>query len=290
MAANFFWSAVHSMLTQSTMMIQVSHKNMKQVELNGGPDDPRVTNDPNLPKAIEQCIQFIGFVNDVHANHLAALKCAHIDRAVRSLGSWIFGPPWPWSELNVRARAVRDAVETELKEYLYFQYPKLKGEKIRTWPEDWKASLAAFPEIKFEVFDAADCYAMGRDTASVFHSMRIAEHGLRSLAKERKIRLPKNKPVEWGTWQDIIKELDKEIEAIGKKKSGAAKDAALEFYSGSRADLNGFKDEYRNLVMHVRARYDQHQALRAMTNVNAFMERLAAKIDHKHHRIRWGLR
>jgi len=54
--------------------------------------------------------------------------------------------------------------------------------------------------------------------------------------------------------------------------------------------LNGFKDEYRNLVMHVRARYDQHQSLRAMTNVNAFMERLAAKIDHKHHRIRWGLR
>jgi hypothetical protein len=120
--------------------------------------------------------------------------------------------------------------------------------------------------------------------------MRIAEHGLRSLAKERRIALPKNKPVEWGTWQDIIKELDKEIEAIGKKKSGAAKDAALEFYSGARADLNGFKDEYRNLVMHVRARYDQHQSLRAMTNVNAFMERLAAKIDHKHHRIRWGLR
>jgi hypothetical protein len=64
----------------------------------------------------------------------------------------------------------------------------------------------------------------------------------------------------------------------------------LAFYSGARADLNGFKDEYRNLVMHVRAMYDEHEALGALTKVNAFMERLAAKIDHEHQRIRWGLR
>jgi hypothetical protein len=84
--------------------------------------------------------------------------------------------------------------------------------------------------------------------------------------------------------------LDDEIRLIGGKKAGSAKDSALEFYSGARADVNGFKDEYRNLVMHVRASYDERQALRALATVHGFMERLAAKIDHKHHRIRWGLR
>jgi hypothetical protein len=177
-----------------------------------------------------------------------------------------------------------------LKQYFYYQYPKQKGVKLASWKEDWIKSLAAFPAIEREVFDATDCYSLGHNTASVFHSMRIAEQGLRSLAKERRIRLPKNKPVEWGTWQDIIKALDDEIKIVGSKRAGAAKDAALEFYSGARADLNGFKDEYRNLVMHVREAYDQHQALRALTNVNGFMGRLATKIDHKHHRIRWGLR
>jgi hypothetical protein len=36
--------------------------------------------------------------------------------------------------------------------------------------------------------------------------------------------------------------------------------------------------------------YDEHQALRALTKVYAFMERIADKIDYKHRRIRWGLR
>lgn len=185
---------------------------------------------------------------------------------------------------------LRNAIQVELKQYLYYQYPKQKGDKLRSWKDDWTIAIAAFPTIERDVFDATDCYATGHSTASVFHSMRIAEHGLRALAKERKITLPKNKPVEWATWQDIIRELDKEIEIIGRKRAGAAKDAALEFYSGARADLNGFKDEYRNLVMHVRANYDDLQALRALTNVHSFMERIAAKIDHRHHRIRWGLR
>ncbi|MGB8276788.1 MAG: hypothetical protein WCF20_02470 [Methylovirgula sp.] len=141
-----------------------------------------------------------------------------------------------------------------------------------------------------EAFNATDCYALGQNTASVFHSMRVAEHGLRALAKERRLTLPKNKPLEWATWQDIIKALDDEIAVIGRKKAGAPKDLALEFYSGARADLNGFKDEYRNLVMHARATYDEHQAVSALTKVHAFMERLAAKMDHTHQRIKWGFR
>jgi hypothetical protein len=181
-------------------------------------------------------------------------------------------------------------VESELRSYLYYQYSKAKGDRLRTWREDWKAALAAFPAITNEAFCAIDCYALGHDIASVFHSMRVAEHGLRALAKERRIRLPRNKQIEWATWQDLIKALDAEIAVIGTKKAGKAKDAALEFYSGARADLNGFKDEYRNLVMHVRALYDEHQSLRALTKVHAFMERLAARLDHKGTRIRWGLR
>jgi hypothetical protein len=102
--------------------------------------------------------------------------------------------------------------------------------------------------------------------------------------------LPRNKPLEWANWQEIIRALDDQIKAIGLKKAGAAKDAALEFYSGARADLNGFKDEYRNQVMHVRSSYDEHQALRALANVRAFMMRVASKIDHAHQRIKWGFR
>jgi hypothetical protein len=290
MAVNFFWASVNRLLFEISIMITVSRHNMDRVETLGGYDNPVLKNDPHAADAIKQSIDAIEFAEKASERLFAGLKCEHISRAVKSLGYLKTMTPFRWSELNARSRALRDAIETELKQYLYYQYPKKKGDKLRLWKEEWKASIAAFPAIEREVFDATDCYALGHNTASVFHSMRIAEHGLRALAKERRVRLPKNKRVEWATWQEIIRALDAEIASIGSKKAGGAKDSALEFYSGARADLNGFKDEYRNLVMHVRATYDEHQALGALTKVHAFMERLARKLDERGTRIRWGLR
>jgi hypothetical protein len=289
MANNFHFNGVHSILQSLGFLISVSNKNMEFVRNNGGYNDPRVRHDPKGPKAISQAGNEVEFATDASRKLLSSLKCSHINNAAQSLRWWSDNDRKEWDELNTRSRALRDAIETELKDYLYYLYPKQKGEKLASWHTDWKKALDAFPDIRPDAFNATDCYALAHDTASVFHSMRVAEHGLRTLAKERKLRLPRNKPVEWATWQEIIKALDDEITAIGRtKKAGAAKDAALEFYSGARADLNGFKDEYRNLVMHVRETYDEFQALRALTNVHAFMERLSAKIDHRHRRINWG--
>lgn len=288
MVANFRFTSVHRVLRELSIMIQVSNHNMKFVEAAGGYDDKRVIDDPGAPEALRQAVEAVEFITDASEKLFSWLKCSHIDDAVKRLGYWLKQTPAEWSELNARSRALRDAIETELKDYYYYQYPKQKGQKFAAWKTDWKASLAAFPAIELDVFSAVDCYGLQHNTASVFHSMRIAEAGLRALAKERRIKLARNKPLEWGTWQEIIKVLDDQIKLIGLRKAGAAKDAALEFYSGARADLNGFKDEYRNLVMHVRATYDEVQALRALTNVHAFMERLSAKIDHTHQRIKWG--
>jgi len=90
------------------------------------------------------------------------------------------------------------------------------------------------------------------------------------------LQLPKDKLIEWASWQEIIKALDEEILNIGKTSSGLNKDRLLAFYSGSRADLNGFKDEYRNVVMHVRMMFDEYQAASALMKVREFMKRLAA--------------
>jgi hypothetical protein len=40
--------------------------------------------------------------------------------------------------------------------------------------------------------------------------------------------------------------------------------------------------------MHVRASYDEFQAIRALTTVHAFMTRLAEKIDQTRQPINWG--
>jgi hypothetical protein len=285
--ANFFFSSVNHVLIELRMLISTSHTNMKIAAV---VDADELANDPRHNDAADQAQKALAFCVDGSERLFSDLKCPHIQDAAQRLKNTPQNP-LSWSELNTRSRALRNSIEVELREYLFYQYPKQRGEKLRAWSDDWKAALAAFPDIRCDVFCAIDCYALQHNTASVFHSMRVAEHGLRALAKERRVRLAKDKPIEWGTWQEIIKALDEEIKVIGlKRKAGAAKDNALEFYSGARADLNGFKDEYRNLVMHVRDTYDEHQALRALTIVHAFMARLAEKIDSRHHRIKWGLR
>jgi len=291
MAPNFYWVSVNHLIVELNVMIMVSGHNMDFMAAIGAARRDEAIAQPKAISAAEQAIQQIKDCCSEAERLFAGLKCDHITAAIRSLRGTPQEPHLDWSQLNARGTALRNAIQTELRGYFFYQYPRQKGQKLAAWKDDWKQTIAAFPATHREIFDAVDCYALGHNTASVFLSMRVAEHGLRALALERRVKLPKNKQVEWATWQEIIKALDDEIKQIGlTKKAGAAKDAALEFYSGARADLNGFKDEYRNQVSHVRAHYDDLQALRALNNVAAFMERIAAKIDHKHHRIRWGLR
>jgi hypothetical protein len=188
-------------------------------------------------------------------------------------------------------KVLREALKHDLSECHFYHYPRAKLEVLMKFYPSWNSIKAAFPLVESEALCATDCYALGHNTASVFHTMRVAEYGLRAVAKERKLVMPKNKLVDWSTWQEVIRELGKETIRIGEKASaGSAKDNALSFYSGALSDLNAFKDEYRNQVMHVRKEYNEHQALRALVKVHAFMERVAEKISYKHHRIRWGLR
>jgi len=286
MVANFSFSSADFLLGQIEMLISMSYHNMNHAAEYG---EERVSATEKGRQAIAEAVESVNFIEKQVPRLFEWLKCDHIDDANRRLGYWASGDEKKWSELNTRTRALRDAIQTELKGYLFYIYPKNRSAVFRSWKDDWKVAVAAFPDIQWDVYAATDCYALQHHTASVFHSMRVAEIGLRALARERRIKLPKSKAVEWATWQEIIKALDDEIKLIaGTWKIGKAKDAALAFYSGARADVNGFKDEYRNLVMHVRADYDEFQALRALTLVREFMKRIADRIDHKHQRIKWG--
>jgi len=287
MVVNFSFSGVNGCLVELSNLIRVSHNNMQRPQgtiLHG----VSATERQKDQQALTDCKDSASKTCDLLEALLSWIECDHIGSAIRALRQWSKAEYPQWSELNTRARALRNAIITELRRYLFYQYPLEKGRKFAAWKDEWKTIVDAFPQCAGDVFDAVDCYGLQKETASVFYSMRIAEHGMRALAKERRLKLPKDKPLEWGSWMEIIKALDTEIGAIGRKRPGATKDAALEFYSGARADLNGFKDEYRNLVMHVRATYDEHQALRALTKVQAFMERLATKIGHSRARINWG--
>lgn len=151
----------------------------------------------------------------------------------------------------------------------------------------WSRIFDKFPSAKEECEEAVYCYALERDSACVFHSMRIAEIGLRALARRTKVKLPKGRPLEWGQWSELIREIQKKTDHIANKaRAGPTKDETLDFYNGCIGQFLGFKDEFRNQVMHKRKNYDQGQAQSALSRVRDFMDKLASKIDERGRVIR----
>jgi hypothetical protein len=194
-------------------------------------------------------------------------------------------------ESLAEARALREAIEGELRQQYFYRYPNDKSRIALSTGSDWKSIVDKFCSAKQDVISAVDCYAIGHGTACVFHLMRTAEYGLRALARERRVRLPRKQVLEWADWRTIIDGISKEAEKIANKKRGQNRDEALEFYRGALASFEGFKDAYRNNVMHSRKSYSGTEALSVMHHVRDFMSRLACKIDeHAKRQIKWGIR
>jgi hypothetical protein len=156
-------------------------------------------------------------------------------------------------------------------------------------PSDWAVALKAFPSINNEVRSGVDCYALGHNTACVFHMMRVAEVGLRAIARERGVNtVRKNTPVEWGTWGDVISAIETAVRSIVQATAGQKKDDALAFYNSIVSDLRALQDLYRNKTMHLRGNYDEGQAQSAMIRVRHLIETLAGRLaEPTMRRIRW---
>lgn len=138
--------------------------------------------------------------------------------------------------------------------------------------------VEAFPSAKDDIRDAGNCLACECTTAAVFHLMRVAEHGLRALAYDRRVRVPKG-PIELATWEDVLRELEKSEVAIQGYPKTLAREAQYEFVHGAMMEFKRFKNVYRNRVAHTRDPYDRHQALSVYTHVRSFMQILASHIS-----------
>jgi len=118
--------------------------------------------------------------------------------------------------------------------------------------------------------------------------MRVAEYGLRIVAKERKLRLSKDRPIDVAQWSDLTNRLKIEVEKVSnwpaRKKE---KVAALAFYTGIHADVVFFKDRYRNLVSHSLVTFHEREADSVIRRVREFMTGVSLRLDSDAKRIPW---
>ncbi len=137
-----------------------------------------------------------------------------------------------------------------------------------------------FEKARNDAEQAALCVAAGANTAAVFHLMRVVEWGIRALGAELGMRKvtegTKRIPIEsltWGRLQDHIQA--KVNRRIASLRPGPSRESKVRFYSEVLQDFRGFKDAWRNHVMHTRAEYGESDALRVLSHVERFMQSLA---------------
>jgi len=170
-------------------------------------------------------------------------------------------------------RTLREAFESGLRYKRFYLYPEAKGQFCIKAHSDWAKAFAAFPRMKDDALAAVDCYGLGHNTASVFYSMRVVEHGLRAFAAAVNVTFDVQQ------WHTVINEIESTIREIGDKwPKTSTKSEWLSFYSEAAKEFFYFKDGWRNYVSHGGDPYDENQALSVIEHVRAFMTYLAPQL------------
>jgi hypothetical protein len=127
-----------------------------------------------------------------------------------------------------------------------------------------------------DAISAGNCFAASQYTASVFHCMRLAEHGLRKLASNRllNIKLHNKKgsiPIEFATWNDVITAIHNKISKIRQRPVGPKREADLQFFSSCADQCDYMKELWRNPLSHTRHFCKREDALAVMAKVKDFV-------------------
>jgi hypothetical protein len=167
-------------------------------------------------------------------------------------------------KLITRLNAIKFALIRE-ESVGYFEQEELFGSEVHK----------AFPEARADIKDAGNCIAADLCTAAVYQLMRVAELGLRRLARKLKVKLKDRRgpqPITFADWEKIIAGCKTCIDAArAMKPTGPKRQAALERYCDIADHCLFMKDIWRNSAAHVRKPYSRSEAIAAFERVRDFM-------------------
>jgi len=185
----------------------------------------------------------------------------------------------PGSSLQPLSRRLTDIYERlidELEPRVMLAVP-VEGASYFEGKDLFGAEVARnFPSVAWEIEEAGACLALNRNTACVFHLMRVMESGLRAIG--RSLADPRLDPTRNPSWEAILKKCDEELIKPLRERMPEWR-ADEHFFSTATANLRAVKDAWRNPTMHVDRQYSDEQAAETWNAVKAFMRHLATKLS-----------
>jgi hypothetical protein len=184
-------------------------------------------------------------------------------------------------QIRVGVKVLRETMESELRDRQFAFIPPDKAQKLDKLDHDWAKVRANFLSAKDDIREAVECYVLGCNTACVFHSMRIAERGLRVLAKDLGVTTigPQKHPLEFSEWGLILNAIDGKLKTIQQSPGrNAEKEAHSKFYADAASQANYLNEIWRKEVSHARGMYNAPEALNALMRTHDFMELLSQRL------------
>jgi hypothetical protein len=190
-------------------------------------------------------------------------------------------PPLTTSALHSELRHVMEGIFRDMLEHWFAYVPRDLSKYFAKERPFGEAVYQNFPKARAEATEAGNCLALDCNTAAVFHLMRVAEYGLRSIAKKVNVTLThkgQNQPIEYADWDKVITGVQNKITAMRQLSHGKVREQNLNFYSDAADHCSYVKDIWRNTVSHTRRPYNAAEALAVWQRVEQFMGKLATDL------------
>ncbi len=142
------------------------------------------------------------------------------------------------AELAILLRVFYHSILTELNSAWFLMIPEAQRELYEQNDAPFGSLIeTVFPDARYDIAAASRCLALDEWTASVFHLMRVVEHGLRDMANRLKIPMAATVDQEnWGEHHRPDRERDWAAGKVAKERSGEARPSgtAILFISGKQ--------------------------------------------------------
>jgi hypothetical protein len=181
-----------------------------------------------------------------------------------------------YQTVKVLMQGISETIISELGGRLFVFIPQKQSEFFENENLFGAGVSDAFPSARADIKNAGNCMAAELHDAAVFHIMRVVEYGLRALANHLQIPVSGDE-LEYEGWNTVINQIYKKVKDLTESAQGTKKEKAKkrEFYSGIMGEFSGFKDEWRNSIMHTRGKHNEDEARNVYKRVSDFMYRLA---------------
>jgi hypothetical protein len=169
------------------------------------------------------------------------------------------------------AAMIANITEIELSQRVVFFVPPDRSKYYSEPYPFGERVFDRFPSAIADIEAAAKCLALTQGTASVFHSMRVLEVGLKALALELAIPYAPS-------WESYIRQITDRINDKHPNKSQDWK-AKEGFFRDTLGDLTTVKISMRNPTMHIVRHYSPDEAEQVFIAAKGLMGRLASQLS-----------